>query len=312
MVSNRRGLRLTPVQRAILTTILYSDIFSFPLTKDELWRFLISDKKILHREFDSSLGNVHSLTSKDEYFCLKGKEQIITQRKKNLSEVSKKVEIAYHVAKKLSIIPSILFIGISGGLAAGNAKTSDDIDFVIITKKNTLFTTRLLILIMLELLGVRRARTQKKTANTICLNLLFDETMIGWFKNSQDVYTAREIAQILPLFGRESMYHRFMKENDWITDFLPNAYSLSSLQKQGSGDSRFHRNDNEGGLFKSLFLNPFIENALRFLQMSFIKRHQTKEIVTKSMLAFHPNDYRTFVLKGLRLKMRQFGLLTKF
>lgn len=303
MVKDNRRLQFTPAHDAILTTILYSDIFSFPLTKEELWKFLLSDKKISRKEFELSLKNIHAITLKNGYFCLKGREGVITQRQKNLSEVSKKREIAKRTAKKLSVIPSILFIGISGGLAAGNVNADDDIDFVVITKKNTLFTTRLVILLMLEFLGVRRARTQKKSANTICLNLLFDETAIDWFKNTQDVYTAREIAQIVPLFERNDMYRRFLTANDWITHFLPNT----TFSKKDNSSSKNKKKSNN-----MIISNLLIETVVRSLQMKSMRRHQTKEIITSSILAFHPNDYRISTLRKLRLKMRQLGLLTKF
>src|SRR6185437_338960 len=217
-------------------------------------------------------------------------------------EVSKKIALAQRVTKKLSLIPSILFIGISGGLAAGKAEADDDIDFVVITKKGTLYTTRFLVLIILELLGVRRSRTQKKTADTICLNLLFDETVIGWFATNQDVYFAREIAQIVPLFERNDMYSTFIKVNAWINHFLPNV----PLSKEDTMSQKESKKVSEVIIF-----NSFTEAVLRLVQITWMKRNQTREIIESNVLAFHPNDYRSFLLKRLRLKMRQFGLLTK-
>ena len=175
---------------------------------------------------------------------------------------------------------------------------------VVITKKNTLFTTRFLLLLILQILGVRRSRNQKETADTICLNLLFDETAINWFSDKQDIYTAREISQLLPLFERNDTYRRFLLSNKWIKKYLPNIFYSRS--------SNFDSKKSNGIFFSKIIINPFVETISRVLQMSLIKRHQTREIVTKHVLAFHPNDYRVFVLDQLRLKMRQFGLLTKF
>ncbi len=303
MVNSNKDLQLRPVQRAILTTILYSDIFSFPLTKDELWKFLISEKKISRSEFGSCLQNSSLLVHKEAFYCLKKRERIITQRKKNLPEVARKMKRAQRIAQILSRIPSVLFIGVSGGLAAGNVSKKDDIDFVVITKRNTLFATRFLLLIILQTMGVRRFRNQKEAADTICLNLLFDETAISWFENKQDIYIAREISQLFPLFERNNMYHKFLVANSWIKKFLPNT--LDSKQHQLS-----HIKDSM--LFSKIIINSFTELVFRFIQMRWMKRHQTNEIVTKHVLAFHPNDYRILTLAQLRLKMRQVGLLTKF
>ncbi|HVA96547.1 MAG TPA: hypothetical protein VND99_02740 [Candidatus Acidoferrales bacterium] len=322
-MGNNSGLKLTPAEEAILTTILYSDIFSFPLTEDELRRFLISRKKISRSEFEVGLKKVQAyVLYKEGYYCLKKREKIIDFRIKNLSEVAKKRERALFVAEKLAQIPSILFIGISGGLAAGNVSEKDDIDLVIIVKKDTLFVSRLLILGLLELLGVRRFRNQKNTANTICVNLLFDETVLSWFGRTPDVYTAREISQIVPLFKKDEIYQKFLLANIWIKEFLPNFVSSSNkltflkmwrTKKKNNSDYLLHGNDsNVIKLIGWIMVNPISESFFRKLQISWMKRHQTKEVITEHILAFHPNDYRTQTLTQLRLKMRQFGLLTKF
>ncbi len=300
--------KFSPVRRAILTTLLYSDIFSFPLTKDELWKYLISEKKIPQNEFDKNVQSLKKyIASKDGYYCLRGREKIITQRIKQLAEVQKKVRRACFAASKLAVIPSVLFIGITGGLAAGNVDADDDIDFVIITKKGTLFMTRLLVLIILESLRIRRFRSQKKTANTICTNLLFDETVLDWFVKYNDVYTAREIAQILPLFERDAMYRRFFRTNNWIRHFLPNASRQAFIQcnqNMGNKKNKF--------FIEKCILNRFTEAGSRMVQIGIMKKHQTREVLQRHMLALHPYDYRTKVLSQLRLKMREFGLLTKF
>jgi hypothetical protein len=308
MVYNNRSLSRTPAQQAILTTLLYSDIFSFPLTKDELWKFLIAENKISHQDFERGLQASSDIVFQDGYYCLQNKEATIAHRQKNLSEVTKKMKQARFVAEKLSGIPSVLFIGVSGGLAVGNVTKEDDVDLVIIVRKNTLFVSRLMILGVLEQLGIRRVRNQKNTADTICVNLLLDETALDWFGNHKDIYTAREIAQILPIFEREDMYQKFLSSNAWIGGFLPNF--MDSRIYSGSKDLR--RNDKgETKLFSQIVINSFFELLSRLLQLSLIKRHQTSEIVTKHVLAFHPNDYRVKTLKLLRLKMRHFGLLTK-
>ena len=304
--NNKKNIYNTSAQIALLTTILYSDIFSFPLTRDELWDFLISERKVTKADFTKGLQTIQKeIVYKDGYYCLKNREAIIKKRKENFVEVEKKMKRARFVARKLAAIPSIFFIGISGGLASGNVSANDDIDLVIITKKNTLFVSRFLIVLLLQLQGARRFRNQKNVADTICVNLLFDETALGFFADKQDIYTAREIAQIIPLFEREDMYRRFFNANDWIYKFLPNVVSQKTQQI---------REDSEIFL---LFLchimnNTFFEIMLRTVQIAWMSRHQTKEIVKKHVLAFHPNDYRIKTNGKLRLKMQQLGLLTKF
>lgn len=301
----RQGQNFTPAEEAVLITLAYSDIFSFPLTKDELWKYLISKKKISRDAFNDSLKTLKSyIVSKSGFFCLKNREEIIQNRLATIPEVTRKLQKARLIAERLSLLSSVLFIGITGGLAVGNAAKHDDIDLVIITKKRTLFITRFLILLMLESIGVRRSRNQKNAADTICVNLLFDETALGWFTDRKDVYTAREISQISPLFERDMAYQNFLKANIWIQDFLPNSsYSANEFVKNPSVIVT---------RVTGLISNAFFESLARFLQMSWMRKHQTSEIVSKQVLAFHPVDYRAQTLEQLKLKMRQLGLLTKF
>src|SRR3954467_14172971 len=98
--------------QAILKTLLYSDIFHFPLTRDELWKFLIATKKMTQKEFATALQHLSSvITHKNGFYCLKGEESIIRQRKKNMKEVHKKLLLAKKAAFYLSFIPTIQFIG---------------------------------------------------------------------------------------------------------------------------------------------------------------------------------------------------------
>lgn len=305
-MANNNKVKLIHVKEAIWTTLLYSDIFSFPLSKDELWNFLITQKKIARNEFEESLQKIEKdIVFINGYYCLHKREEIIAQRIKNISEVKKKLQQARFIAKRLAIIPSILFIGISGGLAANNVTKEDDIDFVIIVKKNTLFVSRISLLVILEILGVRRYRNQKNTADTICVNLLFDETALIWPKDKRNVYTAREIVQMMPLFERKNLYQRFFSANAWAQKYFPNKKILKKnfISKENSFFDRI--------IFLFL-MNSFVEFIFRNIQMSLMRKHQTKEIVTKHFLALLPNDYRIEILRQLRLKMRQFGLLTKY
>ncbi|HVF69178.1 MAG TPA: hypothetical protein VNA13_01290 [Xanthomonadales bacterium] len=324
-----------PHEQAILTSIIYSDIFNFPLTKSELWKFLISEKKISRISFEKTLKklsttNRHSgkretsasripndrsqsdpgqarmtnkISHKDTYYCLAGQEKIIDGRRKNKAEAVRKLKIAQKATLYLSHIPSILFIGISGGLAMGDVEPTDDIDIFVITKKNTIFKSRLLILFLLQLLNLRRRRNDANPTDKICVNYLIDEESLSFSKKKHDVYTAHEILQIKPLYDVKSTFGSFLESNKWINSFFPNAKKTEGkniqINKIFTLKLSLH------------ILNIIIPEKLgRFVQMIFINKHRKSEIVTNHVLAFHPNDYRVQTLDKLRLKLHELGLLT--
>ena len=210
--------------QAIRRTLLYSSLFSFPLTKDELYRYTISDKKIPFSSFEKALKNASYLTSKDGYYALLENREHIERRKKMQQHVLNKEQKAKKAARFLSYIPTIYLIGLSGSLAAGSARKDDDLDLFIVTQKNTLFITRLVVMILLSLTGLRRRRHEKNPSNKICLNLWMDTEALSIFQENGDLYTAREIAQAKPLFERKNTYNRFIKSNEWVQKILPHAF----------------------------------------------------------------------------------------
>lgn len=293
---------------AIIKTLLYSDIFDFPLTKNEIWQYLLTNTVITKGQFEKSLtrlltANKPLIASKGDLYCMSGREKVIAKRQKNASEVTKKLKLADKVVSYLSYIPTISFIGLSGGLSVGKATKHDDIDLFIITKKNTLFLTRLYVLFVLEVLGLRRRRVEPNPADKICPNFFLDETHLSWPKQSRDIYIAHEIAQLKPLFERNNTYKIFLQKNKWVQAFLPNT-----LQEIERATPKNVRN------FLSLQAVSFIlrpaEPLASLLQKSVMKRHRTTEIITKERLSLHPNDYRPKTMRLLRLKCSKLGLLT--
>lgn len=298
------------VAAAILQTLIYSDIFAFPLTQEELWHFLLSKKKISRKIFEQTLALLSSshgeVVSQNGMYCLRGREKIIAKRRITSEESKKKLSLARSVAANLAYIPTISFIGISGGVAMGNATKDDDIDFFIITKKKSLFMTRLLVLALLELLNVRRARTDIDVANKICVNLLMDETHLTWPQEKQDIYIAHEIVQIVPVFERKGMYQQFLTANSWVQQFFPNVFE----QKRLPLGNKWQRNYYSLSFLSMLFRLLQFEKLVNTWQKRVMKKHQTNETISDTLLAFHPFDYRSKTLEDMRLKMRQLGLLT--
>src|SRR3989338_6207035 len=107
-------------------------------------------------------------------YAPKIKAKTIQIRQKRTVLSIEKYSRAQKVAQILGKIPQVQLVGLSGSVAVANAKKSDDIDFFIITKAGNLWSGRILILIFLQILGVRRRFGEKNVANKICCNLLFD------------------------------------------------------------------------------------------------------------------------------------------
>ena len=130
----------------------------------------------------------------------------------------------------------------------------------------------------------------------------------SWPEHKRDIYTAHEIAQLLPLFQRDETYQNFIKNNTWINTILINCQNEQSifLHNKGKIDYQILR------ILGGFFFSPVFEGIMHKIQGYYIKKNRTNEEVTKTILAFHPKDYRVIALSILRSKCQELGLLTKF
>lgn len=276
-----------------LKALLYADIFNFPLTKEELWLYAIG-KTVTKKEFSEFITNPPPIvTYKDTYYFLTGKDHLITLREKRFLASNKKLQRALAGAKLIGTIPSVKFIGISGGLSLLNADVSDDIDFFIIVKKNSLFVSRLYITLLLSFFGMRRERKDNLVSDKICVNMFLEESALALPKNRHDLYTAHEIVQLVPLINKDKTYESFMKENTFVSNFLPNA------NKKNQDD--LIQKTKEYSLLPS---NILLEKLAKMAELWYMNRHKTTEDVTNTMLAFHPTDYRGKTLRAFEERLK--------
>lgn len=199
---------------------------------------------------------------------------------------AKKMSIARKAALILGTFPIIKFVGITGALAMENADDASDIDLIIITQTGTLWTSRALALLSLKAIGFPVRRYQDKDQkDKLCLNMWLDEAVLAWPKKDRNVYTAHEIAQIVPLVNKAKAYERFIFANKWAKEYWPNAVKVQIPKSKITHSSKF--------------LNLFVEPLARKLQLWYMKGKITREVVGSKRAIFHPQDWGKLVLSKL-------------
>lgn len=302
------------IKKAVLQTLIYSDIFDYPLSKEEIWRFLIGEN-ISRESFEKELRSLVKseatpLGCRHNFHYLLGREKIVEKRIEREKIGREKLKIAKKIARWLSYIPTTLFVGVSGALALKNSHKEDDIDLFIVTSKNTLWLTRLLMVILLILNGQYRKRNAKDVCDKICLNMLIDETSLQLPFKHQDLYGAHEVVQLMPIFVKNNMHHRFLQANKWTEKFLPNA--LDGIKNQACPERSRRESRIKNGEKRPLFIihnSRFVlEKLAKVLQLGFMKRHITTETISDNFLAFHPFDYRNKILNLYNQKIKKYDL----
>lgn len=284
--------------QAILKTLLYSDLFNYPLTKDELYDFL--PQKITRTEFLQALRSSRLPIDSDQALIFsKGSKGIVKIRQMRELVSMPKLKKAEQIIAKLGFIPTIKFIGISGSLAMKNSDANDDIDIFVISEAGLTWTTRFLTAFLLIILGIYRNKNSKNVKDKMCLNLILSENEM-LFKN-QDLFTAHEIAQLLPIFDKDKTYHKLVVANKWINEFFPNF--------QFKNKSLFNKQTSSINKVVILFCKILcLEKLLRTAQLFYMRKAITKEKLEKGFIGLHPFDYRLYVLKKYSAKLSKFGL----
>lgn len=292
------------MEKAVLRTLVYHNLFDYALTSEEIWRLLIVNEKRktqnakLQRKAQNYLVKVKRIERKNGFYFLKGRERIIRVRKRREKFSRRKIEIAKKVVKWLGLIPTIKMIGVTGAVAVGNAKKNDDIDLLLVTASERLWLTRILAVLFIEVLGKRRRPTDKKVADKICLNIFLDENHLEMPKEKQNLFVAHEIVQMKPLFDRGGIYERFLRENKWVKKHLVNAFeSQKSKVKMQNHKSIYSL------YFLLLYLLELLEKFAYRLQLKHMRSKMTKEQVGLHFAFFHPQDVSGRVLKDYKEKL---------
>jgi hypothetical protein len=286
---------------AIFRTLLYADLFDFPLTDDEVWKYCISkraiSKELIRKRLSQSLD---FLSLEKGYVFLPGRKNLIQLRQQRERASEKKLALAKKIVSYLAYLPTIMFVGVSGAVAIGNAKKEDDIDLFIIVRQNTIWISRLLCLCLLAFIGRRRKRNSFKVQDMFCPNMFLDEAFLTFPQDRHDLYTAHEIVQLVPLLSRENTYTKFLRENSWVESFLPHAYAIRIKESVSLPKVRPAR-------LLSLFTHPILIQFAKSIQLLIMKK-PNKEIVSDSLLAFHPMDYRDWVLREFARRMKRYKI----
>ena len=319
----------------VLSTLLYHSIFDYPLTIDEIHRYLISEKAVSLKSIKEVINNL--LKTEEVYFHngffqplaprLQAPEALATggqvslqplaliklhQRRKSISQ--KKLIIAKQASRIISIIPWIKMAAVTGALAMKNADENDDIDLMIIASKNRLWIVRPFVLLIVSLFFKRRKPSSfsnhsghlnhlnhSSARNHICLNLWLDKQALIIPADQRNLYTAHELAQMKPIFNKDNTYERMMWENRWGRRYLANAWGrLKGWQVNRLKKPRF-------SAFQpfSLF-NPFnLLNLLAFrLQLWYMRPKMTTERVSLHAAFFHPGNRAADIFTRFEALMR--------
>jgi hypothetical protein len=272
--------------RAIQRTLAYSSIFNYPMSEHQLYTFLITKKDFEYDFFKKSLRRLvkgDNVKAKNGKYYSPGIRPVSWKLRRKYSQDL--IKESQKAIKYLSKIPWIKMIGITGAVATHNASKDDDIDIFIITEKNRLWISRFFVFLILK--AINKYGHGKKDARKFCCNLWCDESAMKWGKAKQNIYVARELLNVLPIYDKDDTYLKFLNENDWVFKHY-NNFKIQLPKKYSK------RTFNNSKVINSL------ENFLRKLQLDYMKSKKTTEITTKNFIHFNKHDHSKEILSNYK------------
>lgn len=297
------------IEKAIYATVAFFDLFDYPLTDADLWKFYLPrgggtvptlyDIRVV---LSSSAALAELLEQNAGMIFLKGRSVLCDIRRDRMIASYKKYRRCRRMVAFLAHIPFVRMICICNTLGLNASREEADIDFFIVARSGYLWFVRLLCTGSAALLNMRP--TKKRICDTLCLSFYASDTALD-FSSLQlaewnpDLYLAYWTIWCVPIYDEDKTYDAFLSANAWVRNSIPHAIPYGPIPRRRVSLSRAER------VLKKLCEHMIrasggiVEKGARALQRSIMPsllrdkmNVGTSVVVNDSVLKFHVDDRR--------------------
>lgn len=309
---------MNDLEKSILKTVSFFDVFSYPLTASEIWKWLYKPQQNyslfdIKECLDKSSVLNDKLECREGFYSILGRESIHLKRKHNNNLAERKFRKVVYLARVYRFIPFVRMMAVCNSLGYSNAREKSDIDLFIIARRRTIWLARLFTILVVKILHMRPTEENKQDA--FCLSFFIDENYLDIENSrmgSEDIYYPYWVSNLIPIYDPDGLYKKFLEANKWYKKYLPNAYP-----------NQFSKEVHPTWLSKTfnhilylIFYPPVLRrvtyNFYRKIQVKIIGRNlkaliniDTRVIVNERMLKFYSNDNRELFAKRWKDTVRE-------
>ncbi len=291
-------------ERAVLRTLLYSDIFDYPLTVDEIAHYLMGIARSA-ADVETSLTSPVWLNGQiakvEEYIVVRGRESLVRLRRERAHSSAQLWRRAHILGHILSCLPFVRMVAVTGALAMDNSPADDDIDLMIVAAPGRVYLARAWVILLVY--------AGRLFGQTLCPNYVVSENALAL--EPRDIYVAHEFAQMVPLYGAD-VYARMRAANRWIEAMLPNAAAPYRAAPE-------HRPGLIGRAFKHLFewlLAGHIGDAIETWERQrkirkfspLLQQSGGNAIINQDQVKGHFSDHGERILRLYHQRLKEFQL----
>ncbi|MEK7523568.1 MAG: hypothetical protein AAB588_00905 [Patescibacteria group bacterium] len=293
------------LRQAVLATVHYFDLIDFAPSLFEVEEFLYGWSAPLDA-LEQAIKGMPEIETDGEFYFLTGRKELALQRhhqKRCAQKLWKKIR---RWAFLPVLCPFVRMVAVVNSASLGKVTEKSDIDFLIVTKRGKLATTRFFMKVITQIFGLR-AHHEKK-AGRFCLSFFITEDALNLapLAHSFDPHLAYFVRQAVPLYGAKT-YEHFLRANDhWTIPYFkrPLKGRLSELKPRRLAS--LVRSLKEGFLY---LMGNLLEKILYTFQKQKDERRRknfpTSQgiIMNKNVFKFHENDPRADIAQKFEARL---------
>src|SRR3989344_2790677 len=318
---------MTYLRNSILATLVYYDIFDYPLTLLEVYKYLINPGRIMR--INDGIGEVSlsqtleeldhlvrlgTISEKNGFYFVNGREDLYEARIEIQKIADQKWKKFLKLTRFLALAPYLRGVFASGSMALGNTDKESDFDVLIIAKSGRLYTCRFFLWLVSSLLGARRKKNEKVAPDKLCFNhYITDDSLL---LRHQSLFNAQAYINLKPVMIRPELVNKFFSSNLWLNNYAYNFKIQSNFVMRSINPPRLLRLlARIGELTLNFLFGDRPESFLMHYQQKLIKNNPItyepggRTVFTDKELEFHPHSFEKTVIEKYNQGLKRLGII---
>ncbi|MAX80594.1 MAG: nucleotidyltransferase [Crocinitomicaceae bacterium] len=284
------------VKKSLLESFCYFDIFSYPLSLNDLKEFGTHpfETKDLEELIKDGV-----ICQKNGFYALSDSDADVRKRIAGNERAVELEQKAIQQALFIGQFPFVRSVSLSGSMSKGYMDEEADLDFFVITTPQRLWIARTLLILYKKIFLLNSKKY-------FCVNYFVDTDHMEIEEKNR--FTATEVVTLRNVYGKE-VHQAFLKANQWAFDIYPN---YRSRHLPNSSKPSFFKKKSEQILTGKLgeqfdiwcfkktlnrWENKFGKMDEKDFQVAFKSR--------RSVSKHHPNNFQRIVLERLEKKLQE-------
>lgn len=298
------------IREAVLKTVVFFDLFSYPMTGWEIWQYLHLEINLdLLEKIIENMVASGTLSQKDGLYFLPGREDLISIRRQRYNFANYKIKLAKRVTKIFKWLPSVKLVAVSNLIGHHNLRNESDIDIFIVSSPNRLWLTRLFCTGLMKI--THRRPTKECKRNKMCLSFYAATDGLAMeslrFKPS-DPYFDHWFLGLYPIYDNDKYLAYLRFKNPWLKEAFPN----SLLLRENFPNDYFSKNLLDRILFYAAnFLNFWakkIQLAIMPKELTSLIGKDSGVVVNDTIMRFYLKDRRQEFLDNYNKRLAEFNI----